>query len=362
VPYPVGACFSVPTSQGSLMGPFMGSHIGSSVQTTHWKESNTHVIAPPKGSSLQANIRETKRMDSELNGKAGRRGEGRSARDRNTWDDRLLELAGRITERDRTICRLLYEHRVLTTSQIEQVAFTSLRKTQERLSFLHGFEVVERFRPRSWSGTGPFHFTLGRAGAEVIAAEDGVMIAELDWRKRLNTSALATSIQLAHLVGCNGVFTGLIATARETPGASLEEWWSSRRCKAAWGEAIRPDGYGVYVEGNVRLPFLMEYDTGSETLARLKAKLPGYAALTKAVDHPTWVCFAFLTAAREASARRVLIHPEVPVATAVISPNSAPGGPVWLAVGDIGARLRLVDLGHPGRVLGQRVEGPGHRA
>lgn len=284
-------------------------------------------------------------MDSEMNGKAARAGD--------TWDDHLLNLAGRITERDRTICRLLYEHRVLTTPQIEEVAFTSLRKTQERLAFLHGFKVVERFRPRSWSGTGPFHFTLGRAGAEVIAAEDGVTIAELDWRKRLNTSVLAVSIQLAHLVGCNGVFTSLIATSRATPGASLDEWWSSRRCKAAWGEAIRPDGYGVYVEGDVRLPFLLEYDTGSETLARLKAKLPGYAALTKAVEHPTWLCFAFLSAAREASARRILVHPEVPIATAVISPGSAPGGLVWLAIGDVGARLRLVELGHPNRSLGQ---------
>jgi hypothetical protein len=105
----------------------------------------------------------------------------------------------------------------------------------------------------------------------------------------------------------------------------------------------------------------LEYDTGSETLARLKGKLRDYAALTKAVDHPTWVCFAFLTAAREASARRVLSHPEVPVATAVISPDSAPGGAVWLAIGDVGARLRLVDLGHPGRALGQRVDRSGHR-
>ena len=309
-------------------------------------------------------------MDSELSGSAAGRGEGRSARelivsraaparDRNGWDDRLLDLAGRITERDRTICRLLYEHRVLTTPQLKEVAFTSLRKAQERLSFLHAFEVVDRFQSRSWSGSGPFHFTLGRAGAEVIAAEDGVTVAELDWRKRLQT--LATSIQLVHLVGCNGVFTSLIATARETPGASLEEWWSSRRCKAAWGVAVRPDGYGVYVEGDVHLPFLLEYDTGSETLARLEGKLPGYAALTRAVDHPTWLCFAFLTPGREASARRVLIHPEVPVATAAISPDSAPGGPVWLAIGDAGARLRLVDLGHPSRALGQFPEGSGPR-
>lgn len=157
------------------------------------------------------------------------------------------------------------------------------------------------------------------------------------------------------------MFTGLIAAARRTPSASLDERWSSRRCGAAWGEAIRPDGYGVYVEGSVRLPFLLEYDTGSETLARLEGKLPGYAALTKAVEHPTWVCFVFLIAAREASARRILIHPEVPVATAVISPDSVAGGPMWLAIGDVGARLRLVDMGHPGGALGQLAEGSGHR-
>jgi hypothetical protein len=345
--------------------------MGSSVQTTPVEGVEHARHRTSKGIVQASRLKGDIRMDLEMNGKAARRGEVRSAqkgvvsrdlpaRDRKNWDDRLFELAGRITDRDRLICRLLYEHRVLTTFQIEEVAFSSLRKAQERLSLLHAFEVVDRFRYRSWSGSGPFHFTLGRAGAEVIAAEDGVTMAELDWQ-RLKATALEASSHLSHLAGSNGVFTGLIAAARQTPGASLDEWWSARRCAAAWGEAVRPDGYGIYVEGDVRLPFLLEYDTGSETLARLKGKLRDYAALAKAVDHPTWVCFAFLTAAREASARRVLSHPEVPVATAVISPDSAPGGPVWLAIGDVGARLRLVDLGHPGRALGQRVDRSGHR-
>ena len=57
MPYPVGACSSVPTFQGSFQGPFIGSFKGSSMQTTRWRESNMHVIAPPEGSSLQADIR-----------------------------------------------------------------------------------------------------------------------------------------------------------------------------------------------------------------------------------------------------------------------------------------------------------------
>ncbi len=295
---------------------------------------------------------------SEVSGNAAHRGEDRirhsalSARDGNARDDRLYELAARITERDRAICRLLFDHRVLTTFQIAEVGFSSLRKAQERLSLLYALEVVDRFRRRSWSGTGPFHFTLGRAGAAVIAAERGIPISDLGWQ-RATTTALATSGQLAHLVGCNGIFTALIAAARTQPNASLDEWWSARRCAAAWGDAVRPDGYGVYVEDDVRLPFLLEYDTGSETLARLEAKLPGYATLAQAVDHPTWVCFCFLTAAREASARSVLINPDVPVATAVVGPDAGPSGPVWLAIGDAAPRLRLIDLGHPGRALGQ---------
>jgi hypothetical protein len=303
----------------------------------------------------------------DLSGNAARLGQGRnvdssleeavrarveSSRSTNRLD-RLYDLASRITERDRAIARLLAEHRVLTTPQLRQIAFDSDRKAQQRLALLYSLEVVDRFRRRSWSGTGPYHFTLGHAGAEVVAAERGITVTDLGWQ-RATATVLQSNAQLAHLVGCNGVFAGLIAAARQHADASLAEWWSSRRCAAAWGNAVRPDGYGVYVEGDVRLPFLLEYDTGSETLVRLEKKLDGYAALGRAVEHPTWVCFAFLTPAREASARRVLVHPEVPVATAVVGPDSAPSGPVWLAIGDGGPRSRLVELGHPSRALGQR--------
>ena len=283
--------------------------------------------------------------------KAGHsQGDGAGAR-RQGRDDRLYELAGRLTERDRMICRLLFDHRVLTTPQVADVAFDSLRKAQERLSVLCALQVVDRFRFRSWSGTSPYHFTLGPAGAAVIAAERGVTVADLGWHRETAT-ALATNRQLAHLVGCNGVFTRLIRTARTRPGCALDQWWSARRCAGLWGEIVRPDAYAVWVEDGVRLPFCFEYDTGTETPARLAGKLDGYARLAQAVGHPTWVLFAFPTPGRHTAARRVLAHPAVPVATAVIPPQSAPDGPVWQAVGDHRPPCRLADLGHPSRVLG----------
>ena len=39
--------------------------------------------------------------------------------------ERLAALAGRLTDRDRQLCRLLHEHRVLTTPQLVDLAFPS---------------------------------------------------------------------------------------------------------------------------------------------------------------------------------------------------------------------------------------------
>ncbi|HEX4219898.1 MAG TPA: replication-relaxation family protein [Acidimicrobiales bacterium] len=244
------------------------------------------------------------------------------------------------------ICHLLYDHRVLTTSQVADVGFDSLRKAQQRLSFLFAFEVVDRFQPRRWSGSAPFHFTLGRAGAMVIAAEREVELSALHWHRE-DTTMLTASPHLGHLVGCNGFFTGLIRAARASGGLALDHWWSARRCGREWGAAVRPDGYAVWVEDGRRLPFLLEYDNGTETLTRLESKLPGYATLARAAGHPTWVLFRFPSAGREAHARRVLVHPEVAVATAVPAAGEAPCGPVWRPVGQDGTYRRLSELGHP---------------
>jgi hypothetical protein len=259
----------------------------------------------------------------------------------------LAELAGRITERDRLICRLLLEHRCLTTDQVADIGFAHLRNAQQRMQALYRFGVVERFRPLSWAGSRPYHFTLGPAGAAVVAAERCVKVADLAWHKGAAT-ALARSEDLAHLVGVNGFFTALVRSGRQRGDAMLATWWSERRCAAAWGEVVRPDGYGVWAEDGGRLPFLLEYDNGTERLAPLADKLPGYAHLAGAAGYPTWVLFVFPSPSREAGARRALDQGEVPVATAVLAPGAAPDAAVWLPVGDSGPRLRLESLGQPG--------------
>ncbi|MDR3648347.1 MAG: replication-relaxation family protein, partial [Acidimicrobiales bacterium] len=58
-------------------------------------------------------------------------------------------MLGRSTERDRQLCRLLEDHRVLTTAQVTDVGFAGERRARTRLSELYALDVLDRFRPRT---------------------------------------------------------------------------------------------------------------------------------------------------------------------------------------------------------------------
>jgi hypothetical protein len=256
-----------------------------------------------------------------------------------------VSVLGRLTERDRYLCRLLEDHRVLTTAQVTDVGFTGERRARMRLGELYALDLLDRFRPRSAGNPAPFHWVLGPLGAALVAAEHGIDVADLDWRRGL-VHDLAASQRLGHLIGLNGFFCALLRAARTRPGCRLDEWWSERHCSREWGEVVRPDGYAVWTDQATTLPFLYEHDNGTERLARLAAKLDGYARLAAEAGHPNWVLFTFPGPRREADARRVLTHPAVPVATAARSPRFAPDTAVWQPGTASGPRLTLVQLAH----------------
>jgi hypothetical protein len=87
---------------------------------------------------------------------------------------RVADLAGRLTDRDRQLCRLLLEHRVLTSHQLTQLAFNHLDTAEDRLRTLTSLGVLDRFRPRRDTGSAPYHYVLGPLGAATLAAEQGV--------------------------------------------------------------------------------------------------------------------------------------------------------------------------------------------
>jgi protein involved in plasmid replication-relaxation len=259
--------------------------------------------------------------------------------------ERLAALAGRLSDRDRALCRLLHEHRVLTTLQLVDLAFPSRNAAEHRLAVLHQLGVVDRFRPRHTPGSAPYHYVLGPLGAALLAAQTDQEPAGLGYR-RDRALALAHSQRLAHLLGVNGFFTALARAARQQQGeAALEVWWSEQRCADHWGQVVHPDGYGRWREQQARVDFFLEYDRGSEPVGRLAGKLPGYAELAHASGIATPLLVWLPSQVREAAVRQALTGSSLPVATATPHPQHTPAGPLWLPLQQrAGPRRRLVQL------------------
>ena len=256
---------------------------------------------------------------------------------------RLAQLAARLTERDRRLYRLVAEHRVLTSPQLAALEFGSLSTAEHRLLVLYRPDVLERFRPFRPTGSAPYHYVLGEAGALLLAAEQGRDPAAVRYRRE-RALAIAHSQRLPHLVGVNGFFAALAAAARARPDAALVTWWSERRCAAQWGRAVQPDGYGRWCEGGQEVDFFLEHDQGTERLDRLVVKLGGYADLAAATGVRTPVLFWLPGPGREAALRERLKRVPVPVATAAYRQAVSPAGPAWLPAGSSGRRYRLAEL------------------
>ena len=213
----------------------------------------------------------------------------------------------RLTERDHSVCGLVWEQRVMTTDQLATIAFGgSIEVAQHRLLVLHRLDVLRRFRPMCLRGEGsaPFHYTLGPAGAAVLAALRVTTVRALGYDPG-DTLALAHSPRLAHILGVNDVLAGLSAAARNR-GASLVEWWSERQCTAHWGAVVRPDACGRWREDWVDGHFFLEYDRASEPTERVAAKIAGYARLSSLTGYVTPVLLWLPGDARESEVRRAL--------------------------------------------------------
>jgi hypothetical protein len=215
-------------------------------------------------------------------------------------------LARHLTARDRWLLQMLFEHHVLTTDQITELAFPSRRYTNARLRLLYQWGVVHRFQPHRTFGSYPMHYVLDTAGALVLAHELGTDLKALGY-DRMREIGRAHSLQLAHTVGCNGLFTALVHCARQSDStARLTAWWSPTRCAVLWGDIVTPDGYGRWRDDDREVEWFLEFDFGTEKLSRLAAKLPRYAKLAATTGIITPVLFWFASPQRETNARRVL--------------------------------------------------------
>ncbi|WP_193317890.1 MULTISPECIES: replication-relaxation family protein [Streptomyces] len=270
----------------------------------------------------------------------------------------LALLAGRLTARDRWLARMVHEHKVLTTHQIAQIGWPSVRSANLRLLQLYRWRILDRFQPFTVSGSAPMHYVLDTAGAAILAAEDGLDPRKLAYRHH-TAIGIAHSRQLAHTTGTNGLFTTLIARARH-PAAQerLTAWWSETRCTSIFGDIVRPDAYGRWHDQQAgTTEWFLEYDRGTEPLTKLAGKLGRYHQLARASAITTPVLFWLPSAARESGARTALAAAHqslddptlVPVATthtnAAPPNNGDPAAPRWLPLpGSQSGRLPLAGL------------------
>jgi hypothetical protein len=268
-------------------------------------------------------------------------------------DHAVLSAAARLTARDRALVRYVGEHRVLTTSQVAALGFGSVITARHRLAALTEIGALRRFRPHLPVGSAPWHYLLGPLGALLLGAEDRD---DRKWATAVRADrqiALEHSQRLTHMVGANWLFTALARHARLDPGqgTELREWLNESQAEA-WvlsharyipRELPHPDGLGVWVQDGQETVFFVEYDTGSEHLAQLTAKLPGYGDAAKSMADNDVTCplllFCFPTPRREQAARRALAPcPDTPglrVATTATDPeHTSPAGPIWLPLAE----------------------------
>lgn len=259
-------------------------------------------------------------------------------------DGLVMEVAHRLTERDRSVLTMLYRHRVLTTDQLAEMYFDNTNTAQHRLTTLYRLRLVDRFQPLDHRYASlPYHYMLDQLGAMVIAAERGDDPDKSRWSAN-KALAIGKSQRLRHLVGVNGFFSALVAESRRREDCDLSLWWSERHCANQFDRIALPDGLGVWEEAGNRVVFCLEYDRSTETLERLGQKLKSYVDLQLASGLAYWICFCFGHPRREAGARRSLAEATVPVATAALGPTQRPDEAIWAPAGQEGVRLRLAEL------------------
>lgn len=217
----------------------------------------------------------------------------------------ILTLTAAVQERDLHILYEVYDKKVLTTHQIQDLFFPSPRATRRRLLLLYRYGLVDRFRPRAEIGRAPDHYLLGQAGAEVLAAHLGKEPNEIYRRDRI--ARIAYSPFLEHLVSVNTFYSRLIWACRKSDRIRVE-WWGEDRTRRQWANIVIADGFGRIEGPNRSLKVFLEMDRGTESPYRLKNKLPAYHVAAQTDQGPDALLFCFPTSRREISARSAL-HP-----------------------------------------------------
>jgi len=184
----------------------------------------------------------------------------------------LSGLAPRLTERDFQIIDALDRFGVMTTTQIGAVWFPSPSAAHLRLGALTGMGVLARTR---LDGSGAWRYTLDWIGQAIRALRGDTRPpsrANAEWevqRKFLSPNR-------AHDHGTVEAVAALHLACHRSGNARITEWLSETEASHEF-QGLRPDAaFTLETSDWRRLTAWYEHDTGTETLARLTAKIDAY--------------------------------------------------------------------------------------
>lgn len=193
------------------------------------------------------------------------------SRRRGTDTGTLAGLRRRLTERDFAIIDGLARHKVMTTGMLAMVYFSDRRRASARLSTLTELGILAR---TLLPGSLTWRYTLAWHGQTIHALEHGQR-PPTKVAAELASHQITFSSQLAHKEAVNAFFARLHHAGR-TRDFRLTEWLSESEAATEF-DNLRPDAAGTLTWDDGReLRFWFEHDRGTETLARLVAKLQRY--------------------------------------------------------------------------------------
>lgn len=181
---------------------------------------------------------------------------------------------------------LLYRHTLLTAEQLA-ISLHYKPKTIYNIACELKEKGLIRTIPLPFLKRNHVGYTLTAFGARAGASLTGdeTVFRAKAWE--------AGPVQIEHFFGTNAFFTEMIRHSLQQTQEGMLEWLDPRSAAERYvqskptGKAtapVKPDGFGMYVFPDCgRLAFHLEYDTGTETLWRLKDKLLHYGTLLPAI-------------------------------------------------------------------------------
>jgi hypothetical protein len=188
----------------------------------------------------------------------------------------------KLTNRDLEVMKALYEYRVLSTHQVQELFFSSIVKARARLQLLYHHGFVDR----KFSGVyfdkmnSPISYVLDRRGAETLY-DTGILTK--GWSVK---SKQVGTFFLQHTLEINSVRIAITKACQQF-GFELVEWRSETELKDGFDHvkvpqiehpiAVLPDSYLVIkTPAGVTTHFFLEVDRSTETTEKFRRKLLAY--------------------------------------------------------------------------------------